>query len=79
MAKIVESLTRAEPEYSQKNIQSLVRDLDSVITKLNSTFQETLIRVVMDQGQEELMLPDRDQEEDTMKVIVVLNQTLLFK
>ena len=40
MAKIVESLTRAEPEYSQRNIQSLFRDLDSVITKLNTSFQE---------------------------------------
>ena len=40
MAKIVESLTRAGPEYRQRNIQSLVRDLDSVITKLNSTFQD---------------------------------------
>ncbi len=40
MAKIVESLTRAEPEYSQRNLQSLVRDLDSVITKLNSSFQD---------------------------------------
>ena len=40
MAKIVQSLTRAEPEYSQRNIQSLVSDLDSVITKLNSTFQD---------------------------------------
>ena len=40
MAKIVESLTRAEAEYNQSNIQSLVRDLDSVITKLNSTFQD---------------------------------------
>ena len=40
MAKIVESLTRAEPEYNQSNLQSLVRDLDSVITKLNSTFQD---------------------------------------
>ena len=40
MAKIVESLTRAEPEYSQANLQSLVRDLDSVITKLNSSFQD---------------------------------------
>jgi|TARA_R100000963_G_scaffold12476_1_gene9064 hypothetical protein len=40
MAKIVESLTRAEAEYNQKNIQSLVRDLDSVITKLNSSFQD---------------------------------------
>ena len=40
MAKIVESLTRAEPEYSQANLQSLVRDLDSVITKLNTSFQD---------------------------------------
>ena len=31
MAKIVESLTRAEPEYNQSNLQSLVRDLDSVL------------------------------------------------
>ena len=28
MAKIVESLTRAEPEYSQRNIQSFVWDRD---------------------------------------------------
>jgi TRAP-type C4-dicarboxylate transport system substrate-binding protein len=40
MAKIVQSLTRAKPEYEQSNIQSLVRDLDSVIKKLNSSFQE---------------------------------------
>ena len=40
MAKIVQSLTRAAPEYTQTNLQSLVRDLDSVITKLNTTFQE---------------------------------------
>jgi|TARA_R100001163_G_C5050988_1_gene187783 hypothetical protein len=40
MAKIVESLTRAEREYSQSNLQSLVRDLDSVITKLNTSFQD---------------------------------------
>ena len=40
MAKLVQSLTRAGKEYTQVNLQSLVRDLDSVITKLNSTFQE---------------------------------------
>jgi hypothetical protein len=40
MAKIVQSLTRAEPEYDQTNMQSLVRDLDGVITKLNTTFQQ---------------------------------------
>ena len=42
MAKIVQSLTRAEPEYDQKNLQSLVRDLDGVITKLNTTFQQDI-------------------------------------
>ena len=40
MAKIVQSLTRAEPEYNKTNLQSLVRDLDSVIKKLNTTFQQ---------------------------------------
>jgi hypothetical protein len=40
MAKLVQSLTRAGKEYTQVNLQSLVRDLDSVITKLNSSFQE---------------------------------------
>ena len=40
MAKIVQSLTRAEDEYSRENLQSLVRDLDGVITKLNSYFQD---------------------------------------
>ena len=40
MAKIVQSLTRASKEYEQRKFQSLVRDLDSVITKLNTSFQE---------------------------------------
>jgi hypothetical protein len=40
MAKIVQSIKRAEPDYNQANLQSLVRDLDAVITKLNSSFQE---------------------------------------
>ena len=40
MAKIVQSLTRAAKEYEQKNIQSLIRDLDGIITKLNTSFQE---------------------------------------
>ena len=42
MAKIVQSLTRASKEYDQKTFQSLVRDLDAVINKLNTTFQEEL-------------------------------------
>ena len=42
MAKIVQSLTRAAKEYEQKNVQSLVRALDGVINKLNTSFQEEL-------------------------------------
>ena len=42
MAKIVQTLTRASEEYDQDTSQSLVRDLDGVIEKLNTTFQEEL-------------------------------------
>jgi hypothetical protein len=42
MAKIVQSLTRASDEYNADIAQSLVRDLDAVLEKLNSTFQEEL-------------------------------------
>ncbi len=40
MAKIVQTLTRASDEYQPDVAQSLVRDLDAVLEKLNSTFQE---------------------------------------
>ena len=42
MAKITQALTRASKEYDQKTFQSLVRDLDGVINKLNTTFQQDL-------------------------------------
>ena len=42
MAKIVQSLTRASQEYEEDVAQSLVRDLDAVLEKLNTTFQEEL-------------------------------------
>ena len=42
MAKIVQSLTRASDEYSADVSHSLVRDLDAVLEKLNTTFQEEL-------------------------------------
>ena len=42
MAKIVQSLTRASEEYNEDTSQSLVRDLDAVIEKLNTTFQDEL-------------------------------------
>ena len=40
MAKITQALTRASRDYDQKTQQSLIRDLDGVINKLNTTFQE---------------------------------------
>jgi len=42
MAKIVQSLTRASDEYNADTAHSLVRDLDAVLEKLNTTFQEEL-------------------------------------
>ena len=42
MAKIVQTLTRASDEYEADIAQSLVRDLDAVLEKLNTTFQEEL-------------------------------------
>ena len=42
MAKKVQTLTRASEEYRQDVSQSLVRDLDAVLEKLNTTFQEEL-------------------------------------
>jgi len=42
MAKITQALTRASKEYDQRTLQSLVRDLDGVINKLNTTFQEEM-------------------------------------
>ena len=42
MAKIVQALTRASKEYDPITFQSLVRDLDAVINKLNTTFQDEL-------------------------------------
>ena len=42
MAKIVQALTRASKEYDQIMFQSLVRDLDAFINKLNTSFQQEL-------------------------------------
>ena len=42
MARIVQSLTQPLEEYDQMVQQSFVRDVDSIVTKLNSTFQQDL-------------------------------------
>ncbi len=42
MAKIVQSLTQPGELYDQQIQQSFVRDVDSIVQKLNSTFQQDL-------------------------------------
>ena len=42
MAKIVQILTRPSDEYSKQVAHSQVRDLDAVIQKLNTTYQQDL-------------------------------------
>jgi len=42
MAKITQALTRASAEYDPVMLSSLVRDLDSILNKLNTSFQQEL-------------------------------------
>ena len=42
MAKIVQILTRPSREYKQDVADAQVRDLDSIIQKLNTTYQQDL-------------------------------------
>ena len=42
MAKIVQVITRPEQEYNLQVAEAQVRDLDAIVEKLNSTFQEEL-------------------------------------
>jgi len=42
MAKIVQLITRASQEYDPAIAHSLTRDIDAIVEKLNSTFQEEL-------------------------------------
>ena len=42
MARIVQSLTQPTREYDQQVQQSFVRDVDSVVTKLNTSNQQDL-------------------------------------
>ena len=42
MAKIVQELTRPGEQYYPQLQQSFVRDVDSIVQKLNSTFQQDL-------------------------------------
>ena len=42
MAKIVQALTQPGEQYDEQLQQSFVRDVDSIVQKLNSTFQQDL-------------------------------------
>ena len=42
MVKIVQVLTRPSEEYDLPTAEAQVRDLDAVVEKLNTTFQEEL-------------------------------------
>ena len=42
MARIVQVLTQPGEKYDQQLQQSFVRDVDSIVHKLNSTFQQDL-------------------------------------
>tara|TARA_R100000900_G_scaffold47262_1_gene38062 strand:- start:345 stop:524 length:180 start_codon:yes stop_codon:yes gene_type:complete len=42
VAKVTVVFTRPGKEYKQQDADSLVRDLDGLIEKLNSTFQQEL-------------------------------------
>ena len=42
MARIVQSLTQPSDKYDQLAQQAFVREVDSLIQKLNSTFQQDL-------------------------------------
>ena len=42
MAKIVQVLTRPSEKYDLPTAEAQVRDLDAIVEKLNTTFQEEL-------------------------------------
>ena len=42
MAKIVQSLTQPNQEYDVITARSIVRDIDGIVQKLNTTFQQDI-------------------------------------
>ena len=42
MARIVQALTQPGEQYDQQIQQSFVRDVDSIVQKLNTSFQQDL-------------------------------------
>ena len=42
MTRIIQSLTQPGQKYDEQLSQSFVRDVDSIVNKLNSTYQQDL-------------------------------------
>ena len=42
MARIIQALTQPAENYDQQLQQSFVRDVDSIVQKLNTTFQQDI-------------------------------------
>jgi len=42
MARIVQSLTQPAKDYDEQVQQSFVRDIDSIVQKLNTSYQQDL-------------------------------------
>jgi len=42
MAKIVQTLTRPGKKYKKEVFDAIIRDIDAIVQKLNSTFQQDL-------------------------------------
>ena len=42
MARIVQSLTQPTKNYDEQIQQSFVRDVDSIVQKINTTFQQDI-------------------------------------
>ena len=42
MARIVQSLTQPAKDYDEQVQQSLVRDIDTIVQKLNTSYQQDL-------------------------------------
>ena len=42
MARIIQSLTQPGKQYDEQLSQSFVRDVDSIVQKLNTTYQQDL-------------------------------------
>ena len=46
MAKIVQILTRPSKDYDLPTAEAQVRDLDAIVEKLNTTYQEDLYQIL---------------------------------